>query len=176
MSRVLSLIESLSGAVIAYAGTSAPTGWLLCDGSVKLRADYPALFLAIGTTYATGGETGAQFRLPDMRGRVVAGLDNMGGTAANRLTNTGTGAPSVSGATLGASGGTDRHTITVAQMPSHSHAQVASGNSSGGASGNPMQSNTSSGTNIAGTTQAAGTGEAHPIVQPTLVLNYLIKT
>jgi microcystin-dependent protein len=74
-----------AGAVISYAGSSAPTGWLLCAGQSLLTASYSALFGAIGYTY---GGSGANFNLPDLRGRVVAGKDDMGGTAANRLANT----------------------------------------------------------------------------------------
>lgn len=74
-----------AGAVISYAGSSAPTGWLLCAGQSLLTASYAALFGAIGYTY---GGSGANFNLPDLRGRVVAGKDDMGGTAANRLVST----------------------------------------------------------------------------------------
>jgi len=74
-----------AGAVIAFAGSSTPTGWLLCAGQSLLTASYAALFGAIGYTY---GGSGANFSLPDLRGRVVAGKDDMGGTAANRLAST----------------------------------------------------------------------------------------
>src|SRR5678809_291227 len=63
-----------AGAVIAYAGSAAPTGWLLCDGSSLLRADYAALFTAIGTTY--GAADGTHFSVPDLTGRVVAGKES----------------------------------------------------------------------------------------------------
>lgn len=52
-----------------FAGAGTPPGrWLRCNGAVVLRATYPDLFAAIGTTYNTGGESGTQFRLPDKRG------------------------------------------------------------------------------------------------------------
>jgi microcystin-dependent protein len=61
-----------AGAVIPYAGAAAPTGFLLCDGSSKLRSDYADLFTAIGTTF--GAADGTHFTLPDMRSRVPVGV------------------------------------------------------------------------------------------------------
>lgn len=75
MGRVLELWESLTGAVIPFAGAAAPAGFLFCQGQVVTRAAYPNLFAVIGTTYNTTGETAAQFRLPDLRGEFVRGLD-----------------------------------------------------------------------------------------------------
>jgi len=86
-----------AGTVIPYAGISKPDsattlskGWLFCDGSVVSRNQYPALFAAIGFTYGKTLVSG-QFRLPDLRGRMIIGYDNMsnglsssGGTA-NRV-------------------------------------------------------------------------------------------
>lgn len=59
------LRRTQSGRVVIWAGGALPAGLLAANGTVVLRADYPALFDAIGTTYNTGGETGAQFRLPN---------------------------------------------------------------------------------------------------------------
>lgn len=73
-----------TGAVIPFAGSAAPTGWILCFGQAISRATFAALFALIGTTYGVGDGT-TTFNLPDLRGRVAAGLDNMGGTAANRF-------------------------------------------------------------------------------------------
>lgn len=75
MGQVLALWENLTGAVIPYAGANAPGGFLFCRGQVVNRSDYPNLFAVIGTTYNTTGETGSQFRLPDLRGEFVRGLD-----------------------------------------------------------------------------------------------------
>lgn len=75
MSQIIDLWKGLTGAVIPFAGSAAPTGFLLCQGQVVVRATYPALFAVIGTTYNTTGETAAQFRLPDLRGEFVRGLD-----------------------------------------------------------------------------------------------------
>ena len=59
------------GVVNAYAGANPPPGYLMADGSEVSRAQYPLLFQAIGTTYGSSSST--TFRLPDLRGRVVAG-------------------------------------------------------------------------------------------------------
>ena len=74
------------GMLAPFAGAAAPTGWLLCAGQTVPRlGTYAKLFAVISTTYNTGGEAGTDFRLPDLRGRTVAGPDNMGGTDAGRL-------------------------------------------------------------------------------------------
>ena len=64
-----------SGVINQYAGVSAPTGWLLCQGQLLNRLDYPSLFDVLQTAYNTGGETTAQFRLPNLKGSVPVGLD-----------------------------------------------------------------------------------------------------
>ncbi|MES2367794.1 MAG: phage tail protein [Pseudomonadota bacterium] len=61
-----------AGVVLPYAGATAPTGYLLCDGSSVLRADYPDLFTAISTTF--GSADGTHFNVPDMRGRAAVGV------------------------------------------------------------------------------------------------------
>jgi microcystin-dependent protein len=75
------------GTVLPYAGSSAPTNYLLCDGSAVSRTSYAALFAIVGTTYGVG-DNSTTFNLPDLRGRIPAGKDDMGGTAASRLVNT----------------------------------------------------------------------------------------
>jgi microcystin-dependent protein len=107
------------GTVVDFAGATAPGGWLLCFGQVLAQVSYPELFLAIGATYNTGGEGTGNFRLPDCRGRITAGQDNMGGSAANRVTNAGSG---IVGTTLGATGGAQNQTATTDQIPAHTHA------------------------------------------------------
>lgn len=106
------------GSVFSYAGSSAPSQYLLCDGSEVSETTYAALFAALGTQFNNGSETSGYFRIPDLRGRVVAGIDNMGGSAASRLTSGGSG---VTGTTRGAVGGTETHTLNSAQsgMPGH---------------------------------------------------------
>lgn len=168
-----------AGCVTAFAGSSAPSGWLLCDGSAVNRTTYGALFSVIGTTYGVGDGT-STFNLPDLRGRVAAGKDDMdnpvgtGGGAAGRLTNSGTGNPGIDGTTLGASGGDDRHQLSEAQMPSHFHTFAITTQTNTAANGGATRvTNVFSGTgrNVA----SAGGDEAHPNVQPTIVLNYIIK-
>ena len=74
-----------AGTVVPYAGSSAPSNWLLCYGQAVSRTTYASLFAVVSTTFGIGDGT-TTFNVPDLRGRVVAGLDNMGGSAANILT------------------------------------------------------------------------------------------
>lgn len=126
------------GAIMDFAGTTAPTYWLLCYGQTLLRASYAALFAVIGTTYGSTDST--NFLLPDCRGRVRGGKDDMGGSSANRLTNQTGG---LNGDTLGATGGAETHTLLEAQIPSHTHSFSAT-TSSDGLHGHPWRASTSS--------------------------------
>jgi microcystin-dependent protein len=100
-----------------YWGTSAPTGWLFAYGQAVSRTTYAALFTVFGTTYGAG-DGSTTFNLPDKRGRASFGKDNMGGTAANRITNQSGGWV---GSTLGAAGGAQTHTLTAAELAAHTH-------------------------------------------------------
>lgn len=107
------------GTVADYAGASAPSGWLFCFGQAISRTTYSALFQAISTAWGAGDGT-ATFNVPDLRGRATFGKDDMGGTAASRIT---VGVSGFTGTTLGAVGGDQRmhqHQHTIAQG-SHSH-------------------------------------------------------
>jgi len=73
------------GIIIPFAGGTTPSGWLLCFGQAVSRSTYSALFGVIGEQYGAGDGT-TTFNVPDLRGRTAAGRDNMGGTAASRLT------------------------------------------------------------------------------------------
>ena len=172
-----------TGAVVPFAGASAPTGWILTFGQAVSRTTYAALFAVIGTTYGSG-DGSTTFNLPDLRGRVVAGEDDMGGTSANRLTGLSGG---VNGDVLGGTGGLETHTLTVAQIPLHGHPAYISTsgtdpNSTGGFALNSESVSTYSaytgslsatpGQQIGGT----GGGDSHNNVQPTIILNYIIKT
>jgi microcystin-dependent protein len=158
-----------SGMVMPFAGTTAPTGWLFAYGQSVASATYPDLYAAIGTTY---GGNATNFNLPDLRGRVVAGQDDMGSTSANRLTNQSGG---LNGDTLGATGGSETHTLTTAQMPSHQHSVYQHAGYHGGSVQGAGAGD--SGTTVhAATTGPTGGGGAHNNVQPTIILNYIIKT
>lgn len=190
------------GMLAPYAGTATPPGWLFAYGQAVSRTTYAGLFARLSTTYGAG-DGSTTFNLPDLRGRLVAGKDDMGGAAASRLTTAGGG---VDGATLGSTGGAETHTLTSAQMPVHTHTANAhnhaitdpghthtiddmgtnSASTGTGANGNTQRyGNTQDSTNSATTgitvdnatvtINNAGSGNAHPNVQPTIVLNYIIK-
>lgn len=72
------------GMIRMWPGVVAPEGYHECDGGVLLRADDPDLFAVIGTTFNTGGETGLQFRKPDLRAEFVRGWDHGRGVDAGR--------------------------------------------------------------------------------------------
>jgi len=69
-----------SGSVQAFAGSTAPDGWTMCDGAAVSRTTYAALFAVIGTTYGVG-DGSTTFDLPDMRGQFLRALDDMGTAA-----------------------------------------------------------------------------------------------
>ena len=93
-----------AGTVIQSARVSAPAGYLLCEGQAVSRSTYSALFDAIGTTYGVG-DGSSTFNVPNLQGKVPVGKNS--GTFS----------------TLGATGGAETHTLTVDQMPSHTHIQ-----------------------------------------------------
>jgi microcystin-dependent protein len=104
-----------AGVIYPYAGATLPDGWIWCNGASYGTATYSSLFTALGYSY---GGAGANFNVPDLRGRVGAGKDNMGGSSANRLTSAGAG---IAGTVLNASGGTESVTLAAAQsgLPAH---------------------------------------------------------
>ena len=75
------------GTVVAYAGSIAPSGWLLCDGNPASRTQYSALFAAIGTAHGIGDGT-TTFNLPDYRGRFLRGVDGSAGRDPDRSSRT----------------------------------------------------------------------------------------
>ena len=183
-SNLSGIVAMPTGAVVPFGGSSAPTGFLLCAGQAVSRSTYSSLFGIISTTYGVG-DGSSTFNLPDLRGRVVAGQDDMGGSSANRLTGQTGG---VNGDTLAGTGGTETHTLSTAELATHSHAaameenadsesgitRVGLGRSLQDRDDNYRTSVSDGGGDllIANT----GSGSAHNNVQPTIILNYIIKT
>jgi microcystin-dependent protein len=99
-----------TGIVNMYAGAVAPAGWLLCDGTAISRTTYAALFAVIGTTYGAG-DGSTTFNVPNLKGRVGVGVD----TAQTEF------------AARGQTGGEKAHTLSITEMPSHTHVQNAHG-------------------------------------------------
>lgn len=138
LQKVPGRMITMPGMVVAYAGATAPDWCVFPYGQSVLRAGtYAGLFAVIGTTY--GSADGTHFNLPDMRGRTVFGDDDMGGSAASRITNAVSG---IAGATLSSVGGSQlMHQHTHVQT-SHNHTQDPHGHTQvshdhGGATGNP---------------------------------------
>ena len=172
-----------AGMVSPYAGSSAPTGWLMCDGSNVSRSTYATLFSAIGTTHGSG-DGSSTFGIPDIRGRVVAGRES----SSTLLTTAVNG--DLDGGTLGDTGGSQSHTLTNSQLPEHTHLPLRTGEANN-ASGTSVEGLSRSGTGSAATTASdySGTagemvnpdrtavtgGQAHNNVQPTIILNYIIS-
>ena len=125
-----------TGALMPYAGDSAPTGYLLCDGSSVSSSTYLALHAVISNTYGGSAYTGAaglNFTLPDLRGRLPMGAGT--GTGQNA---SGTGAPSGTAQTARTRGqwlGEETHLLTTAELASHTHANTVSGGNTSTAGG-----------------------------------------
>lgn len=157
-----------TGSVTPYAGSSAPSGWLLCDGSAVSRTTYADLYALIGTTYGSG-DGSTTFNLPDLRGRVPLGKDDMGGVAANRVT-------AAEADTLGGASGEENHTLAVAEMPYHRHS-IAHYQYGGGSNKQDVYSGDRTSTLESwGYTQYTGSSGAHNNMPPYQTLNYIIKT
>lgn len=181
--RKLYVDSSVSGAVppgiiAPYAGATAPTGYLLCYGQEVSEATYSALFAVVGTAFNTGGEAGGNFRTPDLRGRTTVGIDNMGGSDAGRhsLANTmgtagGFSTPQTSSVGLSVSGSANTGTVSAF----HTHSYVSGGT--------PFQTTTIESVNHTHSVSMTSTGTgtkpstvANTNLQPSMVINYIIKT
>lgn len=153
--------EPFLGQVSIVGFNFAPTGWALCNGQTLPINQNQALFSILGTTY--GGDGRTTFSLPNLQGRTPVYVGN--------------------GITLGQSGGEATHTLTVSELPSHSHVPNASsaaataGDPTGNvwAAGNKNLYATSSNSSLAATAVAnQGGGQAHNNMPPYAVLNFII--
>lgn len=162
--------------IIMFAGNFAPKYWAYCQGQLLAISSNTALFSLLGTTY--GGDGRTTFGLPDFRGRVPVG--------------TGDG-PGLSDIRLGERAGAERVTMTVAQMPAHTHqvmpkVAVSTGNATTDEPDGNVLAGTTANTYAAASTAngqlngvsatAASTGGSQPIsiVQPFLGMNFVICT
>ena len=148
------------GSIVAYAGTATiidNTGWLLCDGHAVSRTTYATLFERYGPFYGEG-DGSTTFNLPDCRSRVLMSYGQ------------GTG---LSMRTLGTTGGNETHTLTITELPPHTHAQRVQG---AGASANRI--NPAGGTGAiqdsALNTGSTGGGAAFDIMNPFITVYYLV--
>lgn len=152
------------GEIRMFGGNFAPAGWALCDGQLLPISENETLFQLIGTTY--GGDGQFTFALPDLRGRVPIHQGN--------------------GFLLAENGGAESVTLTVSQVPSHTHALMASGNI--GAGGNPANAVPAQSPSIAlyevdapsaslnpAALAAAGGSQPHDNFQPYLCVNFIIS-
>lgn len=174
-----------TGSVFPYAGSSAPTYWLLCDGSEVLRSTYPELFAVIGTSFGTPPSGGSYFLLPDMRGRLPLGKDNMGGTGANRVTAS-------AADSVGGFGGNESKVIPIQNLPEHEHdlqgaagAQYYAIRDVPGIGAGEVTAITYDAPTGAGQGSAIATsggvnnptlGQAQDVMNPYLTMNYIIYT
>ena len=157
-SDLASIGTSPTGTIVMYGGSSAPSGWVLCDGSSYNRTNqtYNNLFSVLQYSY---GGSGNQFNVPDLRGRVGIGSGQ------------GTGLTS---RTLGQTGGSESHTLSVAEMPNHQH-YTQIGIAAEGYALSGANNIYSVGVPTGQVTTAVGGGLAHNNVQPFVAVNYIIK-
>lgn len=141
----------------------APYGWMFCEGQLLAISQYDTLFNLIGTTY--GGDGQSTFALPDLRGRVPVHMGN--------------------GFSLAQTGGVETVTLTVQQIPSHSHPFTANSSNQGGVS-TPANATLGSGLQIysdkapaatmaAGMLSSVGGTQPHDNFQPYLCLDWCIS-
>lgn len=167
------------GSIVDYAGAGDPAGgnWLLCDGRAISRATYATLFTALGTVYGAGNGS-TTFNIPDLRGRVSVGPDDMGTGAgeAGRLAS--------ADDDLGDSGGAETHTLTTSEIPTHTHQLTAVTSpqtnhahttDQGGSRVSAESDNNATAHANSVTTTAAGSGSAHNNMPPYLCLNRIVR-
>lgn len=177
------------GGMLDFTGSFAPnSSFVFPYGQAVSRTTYSTYFSLVSTTYGAG-DGSTTFNVPDIRGFVVAGKDDMGGTTAGRITSAASG---INGATLGATGGSETHTLTEAELPSLvknisasastvTDAQKSTGNlivsASAGTVAVPDSNKLQTAVvNVTVTgTVAFGSGSGHANVQPTIMLNKILR-
>jgi len=140
----------ITGEIKMYGGSTAPTGWLLCNGASVLNASYPALFAVLSTRY--GSVDGTHFNLPDFTDRVPRGVATTPGTG----------------------GGANEVTLLVANLAAHSH--DIDGYDTTNDNGVSVSSSAAEGGVKACTTKSQGTGTPFSIVPSNTQVVFIIKT
>jgi len=154
------------GSIRLFAGNFEPVGWMFCDGRLLPISEYDTLFNLIGTTY--GGDGQSTFALPDLRSRVPVHQGSGAGTST----------------VLGEAGGVEAVTLSVAQLPAHTHPQLVSSTTASSRSavggipaGAPSEAVWTTGvaTEASGQTTSVGGSQPHDNMQPYLGINYIIS-
>lgn len=148
------------GTINAFGGSTAPEGWLLCQGQAISRTDYADLFAVIGTNFGAG-DGSTTFNLPDMKGKVLAGY-NANETEFNAL---------------GKTGGEKTHTLTKSEMPAHNHriTPLNRTQNSTEAGGYGVTAWQQAGASFNLYSETIGGGTAHNNLQPYETVNFIIK-
>ncbi len=149
------------GVMPDFAGTVAPAGWLLCDGTAVSRTTYARLFAVIGEEWGPG-DASTTFNLPDFRRRTPVGS---GGSGTATLGNA-----------VGDVGGSETNVLAITNMPAHTHpgSLFSTANVNCGAGGTPVLGR-DAGTTKAVSVETEGNGTAHNIMQPSAVVLKIIK-
>jgi microcystin-dependent protein len=164
------MAQPFIGEIRLFAGSFAPAGWMFCDGSLIPISENDALFTLIGTTY--GGDGQSTFALPNMQSRIPIHQGD---------------GPSTSPYTLGEAAGTEQVTLTVQQIPSHSHPLLVSQTTGTGTA--PANNVLASGSNVslfrpatipnqpmnALSVTTVGGSQPHDNMHPFLCINYIIS-
>lgn len=157
-----------------WFGSTAPSGWLICDGSSVSRSTYASLFAIIGTDFGNGLGDGLTFSLPNFCSRVPVGVGTgVGGGATGSTGTKPTGGSTLKTWLRGLWYGEDTHQLSTAEMPSHNHPV----NNAMPYSGTVFQgSGTGGGGSGSVTTSNTGSSQPHNNIQAGLGVNFIIKT